>query len=101
VYDLLQNVLAFNASSSMLLTEEDKLQGRKQDIVVLVLRFLADYGYNSSYAALCAESCTSLQQVWLNTNRMMQCHSSRLLQATVGFLEIPRILLISCWHCAG
>eukprot|EP00775_Hariotina_reticulata_P006075 gene6075-6314_t len=55
-------VLAVNAGPSMMLTEEDKLQGRKQDIVVLVLRFLADYGYSSAYAALCTESGTSLQQ---------------------------------------
>lgn len=45
------------------ISEEDKLNERKRDILVLVMRFLYDYGYLNSYHSLCNESSISLGQV--------------------------------------
>lgn len=45
------------------LSEEEKCAERKRDITVLVLRFLADYGFTNTYQSLCAESSLNLGQV--------------------------------------
>lgn len=45
------------------MSEEDKFQERKRDILVLVMRFLADYGYLVTYQSLCVEASMTLDQV--------------------------------------
>lgn len=46
-----------------LLSEEERFQERRRDILVLVMRFLVDYGFLSAYQTLCTEAATSLDQV--------------------------------------
>lgn len=53
------------------MSEEDKFQERKRDILVLVMRFLADYGFIATYQTLCAEASTSLDQVSSNEHVML------------------------------
>ncbi len=43
--------------------EISKWAERKHDLLVLVLRFLCDYGYNNSYEVLCTESFMHLEEV--------------------------------------
>lgn len=54
---------AASMQNSTPLSEEDKLNERKRDILVLVMRFLYDYGYLNTYHSLCNESSISLGQV--------------------------------------
>lgn len=45
-------------------TDDERAQNeRKRDILVLIMRFLYEYGYLNSYHALCSETALSLSQV--------------------------------------
>ncbi|WIA13929.1 hypothetical protein OEZ85_002499 [Tetradesmus obliquus] len=54
---------ALSMSPPDTVTEEDKFNERKRDILVLVMRFLADYGFLVTYQSLCAEASMTLDQV--------------------------------------
>jgi katanin p60 ATPase-containing subunit A1 len=43
--------------------EEKRLQERRRNVLVLMLRHLADHGYADTYERLCAESNLNLQKV--------------------------------------
>lgn len=58
---VLNSALSMSPPDTM--TEEDKCNERKRDILVLVMRFLADYGFLVTYQSLCAEASMTLDQV--------------------------------------
>jgi hypothetical protein len=58
---VLNSALSMSPPDTM--TEEDKFNERKRDILVLVMRFLADYGFLATYQSLCAEASMTLDQV--------------------------------------
>jgi hypothetical protein len=87
---VLNSALSMSPPDTM--TEEDKFNERKRDILVLVMRFLADYGYLVSYQSLCAEASMTLDQVGLINCLCM----GPLLQSCVGsWLQTQHCLLLS------
>ena len=44
-------------------TEEKRMQERRRNALVLIMRHLADHGYSETYERLCAESSLSLGKV--------------------------------------
>ena len=53
---------ALKALSKAKETEEKRLQERRRNVLVLILRHLADHGYADTYERLCSESNLSLQK---------------------------------------
>jgi katanin p60 ATPase-containing subunit A1 len=61
----MEDLAALKAVSRLREHEERRVQERRRNIVVLILRHLCDNGYTESYERLCTESGVSLLKVLL------------------------------------
>ncbi|GLC47507.1 Katanin p60 ATPase-containing subunit A-like 2 [Pleodorina starrii] len=59
----MSELAALKAISKAKESEEKRLQERRRNVLVLILRHLADHGYADTYEKLCTESNLSLQKV--------------------------------------
>ncbi|GIL78028.1 hypothetical protein Vretimale_7368 [Volvox reticuliferus] len=59
----MSELAALKALSKAKESEEKRLQERRRNVLVLILRHLADHGYTDTYEKLCSESNLNLQKV--------------------------------------
>ncbi|KAG2428803.1 hypothetical protein HXX76_011503 [Chlamydomonas incerta] len=59
----MSELAALKALSKAKESEEKRIQERRRNIIVLILRHLADHGYSDTYERLCTESNLTLQKV--------------------------------------
>lgn len=59
----MSELAALKALSKAKESEEKRIQERRRNLIVLILRHLADHGYTDTYERLCTESNLSLQKV--------------------------------------
>ncbi len=59
----MSELAALKALSKAKESEEKRLQERRRNVLVLILRHLADHGYSDAYEKLCTETNLSLNKV--------------------------------------